>query len=621
MSQIKKDIVTWLKQWFPSKDEINNSEPEYIVGTQTAATGTWTGVCSKLTEIKDGTTIFYYLPFNGSGNATLNLKLANGTWTGAKNCYFKGTTRLTTHYPANTVVGLTYTTKRDGGCWYVITPNDNNNENGQSYAAVTITSGEALTTQTLCGMKSDGKYYKLANGLVIDVSSPIIWTNGVFNNNVSSNNVWKEYKYANTVKNGFSTWNNNKMIYIEGTAYSNGKFTISSNILTQTLTNGRFYIPIGETYNTTGNFRFRGSPVIVFYYNGSNLIPASLWEGIPNKPSSFPPSSHNHDDRYFTETEINTKLGGYVTTGDNRLNDERTPKFTTIPNGTSSSHNNLNNYTTTGFYGQSANANTSYIDNLPNNTRLAFTLLVENFGGFVKQTLTFYTLNDPQTFIREQAWNGSSWGVWKEIAWTTDSMTPNAHTHDDRYFTETEVTTKLSGKSDSTHKHGSLANNGQLNSDIGSVNKVVVTDSSNNIKTISKLPFSKLNISASDIAGLGFNQGNGGLNITSIDPSDFESWMRANVNSRYTQNTIFNQDYAEAQGFNSTAEIVEWYLSERYFMNDLQSTANIGDMFSLSSLQSVDSSNRNFCDLYVVLLSEHYGGLFLTQIMSASANI
>lgn len=36
------------------------------------------------------------------------------------------------------------------------------------------------------------------------------------------------------------------------------------------------------------------------------------WGNISGKPSSFTPSSHNHDDRYYTESEINTKIpNGY----------------------------------------------------------------------------------------------------------------------------------------------------------------------------------------------------------------------------------------------------------------------------------------------------------------------
>lgn len=36
--------------------------------------------------------------------------------------------------------------------------------------------------------------------------------------------------------------------------------------------------------------------------------PSYVWDEIGSKPSSFPPSSHTHDDRYYTESEINTKF-------------------------------------------------------------------------------------------------------------------------------------------------------------------------------------------------------------------------------------------------------------------------------------------------------------------------
>ena len=35
----------------------------------------------------------------------------------------------------------------------------------------------------------------------------------------------------------------------------------------------------------------------------------TTWEGITNKPETFPPSSHNHDDIYYTETEVDSLLG------------------------------------------------------------------------------------------------------------------------------------------------------------------------------------------------------------------------------------------------------------------------------------------------------------------------
>ena len=39
------------------------------------------------------------------------------------------------------------------------------------------------------------------------------------------------------------------------------------------------------------------------------------WTGITDKPTSFPPSTHNHDDRYYTEEEVDTLLVGKSNTG------------------------------------------------------------------------------------------------------------------------------------------------------------------------------------------------------------------------------------------------------------------------------------------------------------------
>lgn len=36
------------------------------------------------------------------------------------------------------------------------------------------------------------------------------------------------------------------------------------------------------------------------------------WDKVSGKPSSFTPASHTHDDRYYTESEIDTKLGSKV---------------------------------------------------------------------------------------------------------------------------------------------------------------------------------------------------------------------------------------------------------------------------------------------------------------------
>jgi len=82
---------------------------EYIKGTQTESTNAWTGV-TKDSALYDGKMIMYVLPYAGTtSGATLNLSLAGGGTTGAKNIYRYGnTTSVTTHYPAQSRILMVY---------------------------------------------------------------------------------------------------------------------------------------------------------------------------------------------------------------------------------------------------------------------------------------------------------------------------------------------------------------------------------------------------------------------------------------------------------------------------------------------------------------------------------
>lgn len=76
----------------------------YIVGPDTDTTaGTWTGTYTGITELTEGLTIVYVSHVAGASTTTLNI---NGL--GAKTCYWTGTSKLTTHYPAGTPIIFTY---------------------------------------------------------------------------------------------------------------------------------------------------------------------------------------------------------------------------------------------------------------------------------------------------------------------------------------------------------------------------------------------------------------------------------------------------------------------------------------------------------------------------------
>ena len=123
---------------------------EVVVGTQTASTGSWTGVTDK-PELYDGMHILYYLPYAGvSGNTSLNLTLSTGWQTGAKPVYRYGTTYVTTHYSAGSVIGLTYLAAQDA--WFA--------DADYSVSAV-YTSGYCTTSKKTADKTASMTYFAL----------------------------------------------------------------------------------------------------------------------------------------------------------------------------------------------------------------------------------------------------------------------------------------------------------------------------------------------------------------------------------------------------------------------------------------------------------------------------
>ena len=170
------------------------------------------------------------------------------------------------------------------------------------------------------------------------------------------------------------------------------------------------------------------------------------WSDIENKPSDYPPSSHNHDDRYYTESEIDTALSNKVdvnslstvaTTGDY---DDLIDK-PTIPSKTSDLQND----------GDGTNAFLTQHQSLTNYIQKSSTSgLVKNDGSV---DTTQYLSSLP------------------------------SHNHDDRYYTESEVDTALNNKQDTlvsgtsikTINNTSLLGSGNIS--IGGGGTVTVDDS------------------------------------------------------------------------------------------------------------------------------------------------
>jgi hypothetical protein len=110
---------------------------------------------------------------------------------------------------------------------------------------------------------------------------------------------------------------------------------------------------------------------------------------------------------------------------------------------------NLDTYQTPGYYYTPANATAQTIVNTPWGTGISmnavsFSMVIVKHAG-VTQIIRPYNTGGYEW--QRQYYNGT-WGSWVRMAISN-------HTHDDRYYTESEVDTKLNGKADSTHNHNS----------------------------------------------------------------------------------------------------------------------------------------------------------------------
>lgn len=86
------------------------------------------------------------------------------------------------------------------------------------------------------------------------------------------------------------------------------------NNFAQTLpaANGVTDVSSGDNSNQLVVFRIGGSKTLtidnVEHAGTATSADSVAWDNVSNKPSSYTPASHTHDDRYFTESEIDTKL-------------------------------------------------------------------------------------------------------------------------------------------------------------------------------------------------------------------------------------------------------------------------------------------------------------------------
>ena len=279
-----------------------------------------------------------------------------------------------------------------------------------------------------------------------------------------------------------------------------------------TVTSGEIYIRIFDSSNW-GNWR-----KLAFTSDTVTAASSVPWSGITGKPSTFSPSSHNHTISNITDiknasvnfanssgypqgftsrvttatwgnqtgtviTDWHTSNGGDIAFRDN------SGQLNVVIDGVFYQNEGKNLVLDSANYSSYA-APKSHTHTISNITNLQTTLDGKSNTNHTHDlnpminTLTSGTSDpvDTDYYIAQYAGGGSTTttyhrrphsALWNYIKSKANSVyqpkgsyAASSHTHDDRYYTESEINTKLSGKSDTSHTHnyvvGSYTGNGGL---------------------------------------------------------------------------------------------------------------------------------------------------------------
>lgn len=149
-----------------------------------------------------------------------------------------------------------------------------------------------------------------------------------------------------------------------------------------------------------------------------------LWSGVTNKPSTFTPSAHNHDDSTITSLNA-SKLFGTIDIA--RLPQGALERLVIVEDDTA---------------------------------RFKLTTANVQLGDTVKviKTEKMYYVVDESKLSSEAGYSVYTAGTATSVPWSgvtgkPSSYPPASHNHDERYYTETEMNSKLAEKAAKVHTH------------------------------------------------------------------------------------------------------------------------------------------------------------------------
>lgn len=265
-----------------------------------------------------------------------------------------------------------------------------------------------------------------------------------------------------------------------------------------------------------------------------------LWGKLKEK---FAPKSHSHDDRYYTESEMDGKLSGKADNTRAGAND----LINKLDSGTAAPVDDDLIITQWANHTTAAAANKNHYVRRP----------MSSIWNYIKGK-TDGVYQPKGSYAASGHTHDDRYYTETEMNAKLDGKSNTGHTHDDRYYTESEIDSKLSGKANSNHSHYSIttvADNRNTNT--------TPNDYRNTFIFQGLKDNSKINSPSSDtysyLLGLrGWNDSSGGnshelaFNNTGVywrnGSTEWNGWNRL-----YTENYHPNADHASSADYATNA--------------------------------------------------------------------
>ena len=313
--------------------DLNDAAP-YIVGTQTGTTASWTGIAN-FKELKHGQQITYWLPTTSATNVTLNLTLLGGKTTGPINCYYGGTTRLTTHYPAGSAIRLIYQENAliNGVAytgWWADANYDTNTYDRILYPRNIIAGTAIAAGYLIVGHSVEDKFIPLAKNISFSIDKPLLYAGAAIASGASGTSNYLVYPsgvslaLTNYGAPAFDAGTNTqKMIYIKGTLSGKIFTTDATTLFTYapTDTPGAVYMLLGQLYSATQISLVNNHDVYMFdrgvFKSFAQIAVEAMGKAVTLEAdlTTFVNSTYLNDQTAI-QTQLDEKIESYFGTSD-----------------------------------------------------------------------------------------------------------------------------------------------------------------------------------------------------------------------------------------------------------------------------------------------------------------